>query len=508
LTLGLSLPQDVVFTALTPRPFYTSGGGQKRGLLTAQPATERAIPSGHVGPSESGVTRMVAWTFLAGVGLVLTVQASLLEGVVDYQWPDLFFWFGLLIVVNLLPVEVGRLTLTLDVPITLAIAFLYEPAVAAILAGVAAFDRRELGRQISLSRAAFNRAQIATSVYLASTLFHAIAPNLQRWHTVMAATIVALLVDYVANSAMVMMFERINSGMTFSATLRRLKVGQTTEFLLTYLGYGLLALAIAIIFMHEGIWAIAVFLIPILVARQLLMRNQELITATDRLRAREILLERLLHGVVDERRDERVRVAADLHDDVLQGVTRIQQVASTLKTRRSLDAIRRDIEYMSEAAEYSLAALRQVMRNLSESPLGAKGLLEAIRGLAREVQLESGLRVVTELHGRVDASPEAQLVIFQVIREALWNASKHAKAGAVRIAVQNSGEGVELRVEDNGMGFDPTTVDLTTHFGLQLMRERLELIGGVLRVESEPGVGTVLLARVPRQQPLRVTRAT
>jgi signal transduction histidine kinase len=471
----------------------SSGRGS---AMTAQPVSQPAIDRS-TSSTESSLTRLVAWAFLLGVGLLVAVQSVRLEAALIAHWEDLVFWVALLVVVNLLPVETDRLTLTLDVPLTLAVAFLYEPPVAAVLAGVAAFDKRELTRKISLSRAAFNRAQIATSVYLASAAFHTIAPGPAAWYVVATATVAGLLIDYAANSFMVMLFERMNSGAPFTATLRRLKVGRTMEFLLAYLGYGLLALAIASLFQHEGPWAVAVFLIPILVARQLLVRNQELIDATARLRSREILLERLLHGVVDERRDERSRVAADLHDDVLQGITRIQQIASTLRTRRSDSLKHRDIEELNEAVDYSLGALRQVMRNLRDSPLGAMGLIQTIRGFAREVQIESGIRVETNLPGSVDASPEAQLVIFQVIREGVWNALRHAGASLITIAIQQSEEAVALRVEDDGIGFDPEAVDLATHFGLQLTRERLELIGGRLRLRSQEGSGTVLSARIP-----------
>jgi signal transduction histidine kinase len=454
-------------------------------------------------PSESGVTRLVAWSFLLAVVLAVVADTSLLEEAVRNDWPNLIFWLILLIVMNLLPVEAERLRLTLDVPLTLAVAFLYRPPVAAVLAGIAAFDTRELTKQISASRAAFNRAQIATSVYLASSVFHGIAPGPDRWYVVVAGTVAALLVDYSANSLMVMLFERLNSGVPMTATLRRLKVGRTVEFLLTYLGYGLLALAIASIYQHEGPWAVAVFLIPILVARQLLVRNQELHAATMKLRTREILLERLLHGVVDERRDERARVAADLHDDVLQGITRVRQVASTLLTRGSAGSLRRDIEQLNEATEYSLLALREVMRNLRDSPLGARGLLQTIRGFTREVQIESGVRVELDLPGSVDASPEAQLVIFLVIREGVRNAIKHADASVIRIAVEQVDDVVALRVEDNGIGFDPALIDVSSHFGLQLTRERLELIGGLLLVESRKGSGTTLSARAPRERSLQ-----
>jgi signal transduction histidine kinase len=469
--------------------------------VRAMAVAKEVVPLGRQFPSESAVTRLVAWLFLVGLVSILSLDRAQIDQELASNWPDLLFWASLLIVVNLLPVQAQHLTLTLDVPLTLAVAFLYEPALAALVAGVTALDRREVKREISLSRAAFNRAQIAASVYAASTVFHWIAPGLQPWYVVLAGTVAALLVDYVANSLLVMLFERINSGRTFGATLHRLKVGRAPEFLLTYLGYGLLALAIASLFKHDGIWAVAVFLIPIVVARQLLTRNQELHAATMKLRAREMLLERLFHGVVEERRDERARIAADLHDDVLQAITRVQQVASTLRARTSATPRKQDLEDLNEAADYSLTAIRQIMNNLKDSPLGTGGVVQTLRGFAQEVQLQSGIRVHSDLPGRVEASPEAQLVIFQVVREAVWNAVRHATASTIRISILQMGDAVKLQVVDDGVGFDPGAVDSKFHFGLQLMNERLEMIGGAMRLESRRGSGTAISATVPTYHP-------
>jgi signal transduction histidine kinase len=456
-------------------------------------------------PAESPVTRILVWSFLLGVlSLAFLDRAQVRESLTDH-WPHLLFWMGLLVVVNLLPVQAHHLTLTLDVPLTLAVAFLYEPAVAALLAGMAALDRRELRGEISLSRATFNRAQIAASVYFASAIFHWMVPGVQAWYTVLVGTVSAVLVDYGTNTLLVMVFERINSGNGFRATFDRLRVGRASEFLLTYLGYGLLALAVATLYRHEGAWAVAVFLIPIGVARQLLIRNQELHSAARKLRAREILLERLFRGVVEERRDERARVAADLHDDVLQAITRISQIATTLQGRTTAKARRQDIEDLTYAAEYSLTSIREVMHNLKNSPLGAGGLVQTARALAREVQLQSGVRVQTTMPARVDGSPEEQLVAYQVIREAVRNAATHAAPGIIRISINQTNSAVMLAIEDDGCGFDPDAVDHAAHFGLQLMHERLEMIGGSMTLKSVPGSGTLVSAMVPLSGPETAT---
>ena len=92
----------------------------------------------------------------------------------------------------------------------------------------------------------------------------------------------------------------------------------------------------------------------------------------------------------------------------------------------------------------------------------------------------------------------AHRVLIQVAREAIVNASKYSGASHVRVELAERHAGYAyLRIEDNGDGFDPTAVDTSTHFGLQLMKDRVEAAGGKLSITSEPGAGTSITAVVP-----------
>ena len=77
------------------------------------------------------------------------------------------------------------------------------------------------------------------------------------------------------------------------------------------------------------------------------------------------------------------------------------------------------------------------------------------------------------------------------------NALRHSRASEIAIAVSDENGVLRLTVADNGIGFEPHSVDQHTHFGLALMRERIEIIGGVLYVEARPGEGTRIVARLP-----------
>src|SRR5207248_6313041 len=90
----------------------------------------------------------------------------------------------------------------------------------------------------------------------------------------------------------------------------------------------------------------------------------------------------------------------------------------------------------------------------------------------------------------ISATPLTELILFQVAREALRNAVKYADATLIRLRVQREGFKIRLVVEDDGKGFCPATVDASNHFGLQMMRERVEMAGGRFELSSTPGKGT------------------
>jgi signal transduction histidine kinase len=89
------------------------------------------------------------------------------------------------------------------------------------------------------------------------------------------------------------------------------------------------------------------------------------------------------------------------------------------------------------------------------------------------------------------------LLAYQVAREAIRNALRHARASAVTILVADTEGDLRITVEDDGVGFDPDSVDQQTHFGLALMRERIQIAGGVLYVDSRFGEGTRIIAKLP-----------
>jgi two-component system NarL family sensor kinase len=203
----------------------------------------------------------------------------------------------------------------------------------------------------------------------------------------------------------------------------------------------------------------------------------------------------MVDRAVDERHDERLRIASDLHDDVLQILTRLWFLTKILEGQRSAESS--SLRELVQGTESSIESLRSVIHDLKESPLGRGGLIPTLKLLARDLQLDWRTRVRVETPAGLDLDPQRQVLAYQVIREAILNALKHARASEVRVLVAQTPDAVVLTVKDDGVGFDIGRVDQVSHFGLGLMKQRVRRAGGAIRIQSEQHKGTRLVATIP-----------
>lgn len=185
---------------------------------------------------------------------------------------------------------------------------------------------------------------------------------------------------------------------------------------------------------------------------------------------------------------ERSRVALDLHDEVNQSLTGLLLRLETLR-RKAPPELAAELAETGAVAGQAMEELLTLARQLRPTTLDDLGLKAALATLSDEVGRRSGIE--TDFDGQGDFSPvsdEIQLVTYRVAQEALSNAVQHANAGRLRVRLQRTGDGLELRISDDGTGFDV----VTTHEGLGLagMRERALLVGGKIEIDSGPNVGT------------------
>jgi signal transduction histidine kinase len=238
--------------------------------------------------------------------------------------------------------------------------------------------------------------------------------------------------------------------------------------------------------------------------QQVVERTATLETLNQELRAKEAARGELLKRLISAREEERRRLARELHDDLAQSLSgllmSLDQTAAVLPS--DADAAHRQIQRTRRITKNALDRTRLLITDLRPIILDDLGLVPAIRWLAENQLRDSGTLVSFQSHGDERRLPaDTETAVFRIVQESLHNAAKHADATTVRIDLTWAQTGLVVRVADNGRGFD---VDAarggrpgTTHMGLVGMRERAALVGGDLTVESEPGHGTQITARLP-----------
>lgn len=438
------------------------------------------------------------------IGLVLvSLLAGLwmsLDSVLRPGW-QLIVWAGVIALVGLAPVPtIDGPQLGLDLPLLLAAGFLYGPLVAGLLAFIAYVDLRELRREITHTRAAYNRAQTCLSAMSAALVFRLVGGGVGDWPGAAVAATAALTVDCLVNYTMVVLAVTLSDHRQVRENVARLKFGSGKIFVLTYGCFGFLGLLLAESYMKLGAWGLFSFVFPVLLGWLAFSHGRRLDEAESHLDLRGRAIESLSGKIADERREERLAVAAGLHDEVLPPLYQVHLMAQVLRqdlAQGRLLALEEDLPHLLAATDEASEALRNLIRDLRSSPLGPGGLCSTIRLLVTEVEATNpSVRIELEL-AEPEVAPMVQLLAYQVAREALRNALRHAQATRVRIQLFQESSHLKLIVTDNGKGFDPAAVDTRQHFGLQLMKERLELFGGDLLVDSQAGEGTNLVARFP-----------
>jgi PAS domain S-box-containing protein len=193
---------------------------------------------------------------------------------------------------------------------------------------------------------------------------------------------------------------------------------------------------------------------------------------------------------------ERQRLAQNLHDAVNQSLFSAGLIADVLprlwdrdqaEARRSLEDLRR----LTRAAQ---AEMRALLAELKPSALTDTDLGELFYLLGNAVSGRINIPVKVTAAQDVILPAEVQVVFYRVCQEALNNVARHANASQVDIDLKDEGTVIELRVHDNGKGFDPEQIS-SGHYGLSMMRERAESAGALLTVTSRPGQGTELILR-------------
>jgi two-component system sensor histidine kinase DegS len=216
-------------------------------------------------------------------------------------------------------------------------------------------------------------------------------------------------------------------------------------------------------------------------------------------------LRHLSHQILSAQEEERKRISRELHDEIAQTLTGINIRLAALKTEATVNTkdLQKKITSTQRMVEKSVDIVHRFARELRPMVLDDLGLIPALHTFMKAFTKRTGLHIhfMTFTSGRIKQLNNAtRTVFYRVAQEALTNVARHAHASRVDVRIQKLPHAICLTIKDNGKSFHVERVlhaKKNKRLGLLGMRERVEMVGGSLRVESAPGKGTTIRAEIP-----------
>ena len=211
----------------------------------------------------------------------------------------------------------------------------------------------------------------------------------------------------------------------------------------------------------------------------------------------------LSHRIIDAREDERKRISRELHDDITQTLVGINVNLEALAREATIKPgeMRHRIVQTQRIVEKAVRIVHDYARELRPTSLDDIGLIVTLHSHLNDFMARTGIRVRFRAFAGVEKMGGRQrTVLFRIVQEALVNIEKHAEARQVEVNIRRVANSIQLEIADDGKSFD---VERTLNdgnnkrLGLVGMRERAEMAGGTLTIESAPGAGTKVFATLP-----------
>ena len=210
-----------------------------------------------------------------------------------------------------------------------------------------------------------------------------------------------------------------------------------------------------------------------------------------------------LQQITRAQEEERSRIAHELHDSTAQSlIAQLHQLENLLQDKSKLPVREaKSLWGFHEQTRDILQEVRRFSRDLRPSILDDLGLLPALEWVTGELESEYGIKTSLKVLGSERRfSQEAELVLFRIVQEALRNTGKHAQASKAEVEVEFNENKVTITISDNGVGFQPPEslgeLSRLGKLGLAGMQERVQLLGGSLKLKSEPAKGTTVIVEV------------
>jgi len=198
------------------------------------------------------------------------------------------------------------------------------------------------------------------------------------------------------------------------------------------------------------------------------------------------------------REEERKRIALEVHDELGQLLTALKIDVGLMRMRLGdVDETGARLAAMRDRVERAMSAVRNIANHLRPAALSF-GLVSALEWLTENIERHTGIHCAFVRIGPEPTLPDSQATaIFRIVQESLTNVVRHAAATLVEVAISCAEGRLEIRVSDDGCGFDPDARRTRDAYGLVGMLERARLIGATLAIESGPGKGTVVSIGMP-----------
>lgn len=236
--------------------------------------------------------------------------------------------------------------------------------------------------------------------------------------------------------------------------------------------------------------------------RRVAARTAALETLTAELKDRDARRADLVKKLLSAQEDERRRIARELHDETSQTVAALAVGLDTIRHAASPEEASARLEDARALASRTLDGLTRVIFDLRPSVLDDIGLVSAVRWWIARHLTPAGIAARLETENLEDRLPAAvEISVFRAVQEALTNVVRHARAKTVLVQISRAGGTLSVDIEDDGRGFTPADVATPSESGQGLgllgMRERVEILGGTLALDSAPGSGTHVAFTVP-----------
>ena len=243
--------------------------------------------------------------------------------------------------------------------------------------------------------------------------------------------------------------------------------------------------------------------------RRVAARTAELQKLYAELKDRDARRAELVRKLLSAQEDERRRIARELHDETCQTVTALAVGLDTVRRAASPEEASAKLEDARALASRTLDGLHRVIFDLRPSVLDDLGLASAVRWWADRHLAPAGIMARLEIENLEDRlPPTVEIPVFRAVQEALTNVVRHSGAKTVLVQMSREGGKLSVDIEDDGQGFTPEDVATPSETGQGLgllgMRERIEILGGTLTLDSSPGAGThvAFAVPVPREGPV------